>query len=751
MGKKRQKLKKIPKAKPQKENSGNKTSIRKTEDKKAQIIEKINNNQRNKKIAVSFKKLNRIFSLEDINNFSLEQLKINCSNFDLNSKLNFKLLSKLKEKNIDEYNIYITKYKYTLEYEDAKNLDCFNDKEKDIIKECYKNFNIEIKEIKSLSKLKLFNFLFYIINLKLDDKNRFDVDLIKLSKEIKEKILSYGSETDLIFKIPNNYGNYELKYYTYLDLFINYFYKKIEPKINDDKINNDEASESQENEIYFNWDEKIYGKKEQIDTKEFENNRNELSKLIFGNINNENNIKMEIEKKDENEKDNIINNINDEYTITNNLIYFFKKHTVKLKNYKDEIFYLFREENDEKIINQIEFIYYSLLFTNECTYTLYGIYPYCLCNNPSMKNENYYLSFKAATKKETRDSIKTDELVFYNLNDDFEKRKDNPFCYNAQYYKYPILLYKNIFQLNQNTFKLFRKFLKEIYQSKLLEEIFYLTPEFNDFKYPLLDDEILDEMLDNTIFLPYDHQTLHGYTQKQFTKIYVSTKLLKEDYFKNDISKIIIELGFFLNTLIHEQFKHYIKGLLFYNSFRFKENRRLYSDISGYEKEKAFMDNIRKKYSENKNEKFKQVIDGGNRAEIYLYGNVLYKLYLEGALKMFDKTTWDLPVYKHLELFKEDNRVLSEDKKRKIDDIQKDLNMADFIKDIIFQFDKFYKGDGQLELNYLEYGSEKPNDNLMFIDENNEVFLDYSTYIETSKITIPDTETDKNVLNKFEQ
>ena len=651
MGKKRQKLKKISKAESQKENSGNKTSIRKTEDKKTETTEKINNkNQGNKKIAVSFKKLNRIFSLEDINNFSLEQLKINCSNFDLNSKLNFKLLSKLKEKNIDEYNIYITKYKYTLEYEDAKNLNCFNDKEKDIIKECYKNFNIEIKKIKSLSKLKLFNFLFYIITLKLDDKNLIDDDSIKLYNEIKEKILSYGSEADLIFKIPNNYGNYELKYYTYLDLFINYFYKKIEPKIKDDEINNDETSESQENKIYFNWDEKIYGKKEQIDTEEFENNRNELSKLINDE---NNNIKMEIEKKDENEKDNIINNINDEYAINNNLVDFFQSYTVKLQKYRDEIFYLFREENDEKIINQIEFIYYSLLFTNEYTYKSYDIYQYCLCNNPSIKNENYSFSFKISTKKETRDSIKKDELVFYNLNKDFEKRKDNPFCNNAKYYKYPILLRKNIFQLNQNTSKLFRKFLKEIYQSKLLEEIFYLTPEFNDFKYPLLDDEILDEMLDNTIFLPYDHQTLHGYTQKQFTKIYVSTKLLKEDYFKNDISKIIIELGFFLNTLIHEQFKHYIKGLLFYNSFRFKENRRLYSDISGYEKEKAFMDNIRKKYSENKNEKFKQVIDGGNRAEIYLYGNVLCKLYLAGALKMFDKTAWDLPVYKHLELFKE--------------------------------------------------------------------------------------------------
>jgi len=134
-----------------------------------------------------------------------------------------------------------------------------------------------------------------------------------------------------------------------------------------------------------------------------------------------------------------------------------------------------------------------------------------------------------------------------------------------------------------------------------------------------------------------------------------------------------------------------------------------------------------------KNEKFKQVIYGDNRPEIYLYGNALYKLYLGGAMKMFDKTTWDLPVYKHLELFKENNRVLSEDKKRKIEDIQIDLNMADFIKDIIFQFYKFYKGDGQLQLNYLEYGSEKPNDNLMFINENNEIFLDYSTYIETTK------------------
>ena len=63
----------------------------------------------------------------------------------------------------------------------------------------------------------------------------------------------------------------------------------------------------------------------------------------------------------------------------------------------------------------------------------------------------------------------------------------------------------------------------------------------------------------------------------------------------------------------------------------------------------------------------------------------------------------------------------------------------------------YYECDIKMNLNFEEYGSEKPNDNSMFIEENNEGYLDYSAYIETYKITIPDTETDKNLIDKFEQ
>ena len=136
------------------------------------------------------------------------------------------MLSLLKEKSISEYNKYITKYKYTLNYEDAKKLNCFNDDEKEIKNECFNNFNENIDKIKSLSKLKIFNFLFYIINLKYDYWTIVE-EYEEIGRKIKNEIELYDNELDLIFKAPNSLGNYELKYYTYLGLFIDYFRRKI--------------------------------------------------------------------------------------------------------------------------------------------------------------------------------------------------------------------------------------------------------------------------------------------------------------------------------------------------------------------------------------------------------------------------------------------------------------------------------------------------------------------------------------------
>ena len=176
-------------------------------------------------------------------------------------------------------------------------------------------------------------------------------------------------------------------------------------------------------------------------------------------------------------------------------------------------------------------------------------------NNPSIKNEQHKNKYNQFVNENPDELIRKEDLVFYNLDSYFMATKDNPFSNRAKYYSYPALLKKNIFQANENTFNNFRKYLKEIYKSKLLEEIFYLTPEFNDFKYPLLDDGILDEMIDNTIFLPYDQEALNGYTQKQFAKIYISTNLFKDTNYNTfyNISKIVVDISYIIILLDSEK------------------------------------------------------------------------------------------------------------------------------------------------------------------------------------------------------
>ena len=776
MGKKTKQYKGVPKNDPKKDktrsNNSNKNNVR-------EFNKKIEENQRvyfeKKKVAISYKRLYQSFEGLNIDKLSLKDLELKASHFDLNPKLNYELLSKLKDKNISEYNKYIIKYKYTLNYDDAKILGCFNDDIDAIINESVNN-KFEIKEIKSLSKIKLFNFLFYIMNLNFHDK-QFVEDFISYSKIIEKNILSYANDVELIFKIPNNYGNSELQYYTFLGLFIIYFSKKIrlvldekaEDEINDvNELKSNYDNKTLPKDIFFDWDKNYKGKEEKIDISRFKERKSKLKESIdkyISEIENSLNIKrMEIDKDNDNNKKeqkndakkeeeeepvSLNNNDNDKVKKWEMYKDFHKKHVFKLKKYKEELFNLFKEKDDMKIIKNIEFIYYSILFTGEKSLNMYDAYVNSLSYNPNMNNKNFQENYEFFVKSELKKTIKQEELVFSNLDSHFNNKIDNPFSNNAIYYKYPFLLKKNIFQTNENIYNHFREYLKKIYQSDLLQEIFYATPEFQDFKYPLLDKEILEEMIDNTVFLPYYHDELHGYTQKQFAKVYIATNLSKDDFHKGDLSKIIIEISHILNSIIHEQFHHYIKGLLFYNSFRFKKEKRLNSDVSDYKQENFYLDNIGKKYAKNKTEQFTPVVDEGHRAEIYLYRNIHNKLYLGGALSMFDICSWKKSILDHLEDFNGNNRPLNEIIQLSIDEVNNKYNLDDFLKQICFQFNKFYKCNNQIVLNFST-SAERSNyiyDNI----PNNDLVLDYNLCVETNKVEIPDTETNENGFYKYGQ
>ena len=744
MGKKTYKVKELNKTKKSKRVKRN----QKKELKKIIKLKKVKNEKRKfkeKKIVVSFKKLNTIIDEETIKNSSFEDLKIISSNFDINPIVNFKLLSILKQKSKEEYNKYISKYKYTLNYKDAKKLKCFSNDEKDILKELKSNYKDKIPEINSLSKIKLFSFLFYINNLECNFSHTENNYYKNITEKIKEKIISFSSEKDLNFKIPNNYGNYELQYYTYLNLFVNYFSEKLDQKRKNNESIDIKEKNNESNELFFDWDKRSYGNKEIIDITEFELNKNKLKEFIEESIHkNKKKNKNGINVEKSNDKSNKINKNEEQRKYRKILCNFIDRNVKKLKKFEKEIYYLFKQEiNDEKIIKNIEFIYYYLLFTKEgCE--LYNSYPNCLLNNPSIKNDKYidrFYQFALINNKNSKESIKNDELTFYNLDSFFESKKDNPFCNRAKYFNYPTLLKKNIFQTNQDIYNNFKESLKNIYKSKLLEEIFYLIPEFNEFKYPLKDEEILNEMIENTIFLPYDQEELHGYTQKQFSKIYISTNIFQKEYSKEDISKIVVDIGFLFNTLIYEQFSNYLKVLLYYNSFRFREKKRLCKGSSEYKQNQFFIDNLPIIFSKYKNMIIKPIIDRGYMTEVYLYGIILYKLSFSEALKMHDKSTWNLSVLEHLKEFNKNNKAILKVHDENLDNILKNKNLSNFIKDIFIQFNKYYECNGIMKFDYSVLGdSEKLIEDLYFIEKGCFLF-DYEVYLEKTKITIPDTGT----------
>ena len=168
-------------------------------------------------------KRKRCIPLSRLNKYSNKNIDINeeslkryVSYFDLNPKINFQVFQL-----IDSYNKYLKKYKYTLDYDDAKKLGCFKDvDENDLIKSInneISNLNIKDKSITrigSLSKSKLIKFLFYLLNLDLTREN---------FENIINEIKLYKLECFLIFKTPIYLGNNELKYYFYYELFVEFF------------------------------------------------------------------------------------------------------------------------------------------------------------------------------------------------------------------------------------------------------------------------------------------------------------------------------------------------------------------------------------------------------------------------------------------------------------------------------------------------------------------------------------------------
>ena len=401
--------------------------------------------------------------------------------------------------------------------------------------------------------------------------------------------------------------------------------------------------------------------------------------------------------------------------------------------FKERIFEIVNE-SDELVLQKVQFIYYSLLFPPENPF-----FDFLISCSKCLKLQ--YSEYEINEKKKIlKDIFGIENLAYDNINSGYKNSLTKPFNFNSYYYTFPTLLEKNILKNDNDIFEAFKQYLKYIYSSELIKDIYYLSPEFSDFVYPLEDDEIFDEMFEYTTFVPFYGGILHGYTQKEIPDILIAINLEDLSPKETDLSKIICELSQILNTCMHEQARHYIKSLIFYNSFLFNIKKRINSDLYNYGEETEYIYGILKK---NKIKIDKNLsIDGGEKGEIYLYGNILEKIYFPQAFELFKLSNWNKTIVEHIKNFQSINNTYKDMLFIYYKEFDDNKDLSDFIKKFIKEFIKSFNHLQNIENTKVFLN---PNDSSCKISEKNinnidinKIKFECRCYININKIYIHD-------------
>ena len=632
--------------------------------------------------------------------------------FDLDNDINHAFFKKSnKEK---KYKSLVKKYKYTLNLNTSLSLNYFTIE--DIQKEMdYYNSKIilikgktikNIKDIHSLSKLKFFNLLLDII-IKTDGYYMRNTN----KKNIKNLIKKYKIEDDLLFKSPNSLGTTELNYYTLISLYYTFLSEN-----NENKESNDEDISDKKNYLSDKCDvnkiQEIIGEKIKFDDSKFVNNFNELKSKFGGNIDIS---KFEYDKSQD-------------YDSIDKKIYLLRLYTEAFKQIVN-----FEIKEDNYIIKKCEFILITCCF--EDTDQIKKIQNCLIEDGRNLSYEEEVLP-KGWDIKE-----------FCYSNYEFPIKFNNIFFGFSYRFKYPYILKRNTLMNNEEIYLSFIDYIKYVYKSPLMKDIFYNTPEFKEFLYPFEDEKILDELFENLIFLPlYSSDKLYGVTQKLIGKVYIAANIKSNNEIKLfKFEELINFFAILLVTILHEQFKHYLRMLIFFNSFIYNKNIELISNTNleiNDDNDGIFFSILSKNknnYNYNNKINLPKLIDGGHKLEILLFGEILGNIRAGASLDVFNSSSWNKTISQHLEDFmqlNQPNKNINPKQTLSLENLKENKDIPQFLIKLLEQHCKINCIDnGIIEINNQFSSSRITGVTSKNIDDNNNIIIDtdYCTEIIRTK------------------
>lgn len=578
---------------------------------------------------------------EDWKNKQTPDLIKYCESIGINAESNYELLTKLVIIDFNLFLKYYSKYQFTLEIRQRKEI-------QKLIKDFKLNSMIKNNFIKS--DLKSIRELFLkvcdlIINIKLNEKDCL--------KKLKNEIISIGVfiEDDLDFLFPVNFGNIELKFNKLIIDVLFFIFGKNMGKINS-----------------------------------LENNKKDLIKTKISLFKK---MKLFFQKS----------GLYDDETL------------FKISDYLINCYYIYFEVDDslKNFDNLEKIITCCLPFELDTAVNFIEKYKY-FSYDVEFKIENITLN-KYYTSNLTKDSkiklsfdkkiieVKAED-VNWNLKHNmfFQLLKSDNFTFCFRFPKLSEINYIYINNDIRNNYKaLFRKILK----SKIMEQCMNIDSDTNNFNYPFNDDNIIQELEDHTLFVPFPAKKFYGYSDKKSFTIFLNSYINT-----SDLKSIFIDFDNLLKSEFHE-IKNIYRLYMHINdskiSLRAPEIKRktlltnefLKNNLPLLNENKNNLEEIYKERLISKNEN--DSLDYGDILEFAMNGDKQEVFFIKGSLFRLTEKNWEKEPKEFFDLYFK----ACKEKKSKLDPSIDDL----FIKSIM----KFFKLKRNVEIINDAYTEKRPD------------------------------------------
>ena len=564
-----------------------------------------------------------------------------CESIGINAESNYELLTKLVIIDFDLFLKYYSKYQFTLEIRQRREI-------QKLIKDFKLNSMIKNNFIKN--DLKSIRELFLkvcdlIINIKLNEKDCL--------KKLKNEIISIGVfiEDDLDFLFPVNFGNIELKFNKLIIDVLFFIFGKNMGKINS-----------------------------------LENNKKDLIKTKISLFKK---MKLFFQKS----------GLYDDETL------------FKISDYLINCYYIYFEVDDslKNFDNLEKIITCCLPFELDTAVNFIEKYKY-FSYDVEFKIENITLN-KYYTSNLTKDSkiklsfdkkiieVKAED-VNWNLEPDmfFQLYNSDNF---TLCFRFPKLSEINYINLNKDIKMNYKALFRKIIKSKTMEKCMNIDSDANNFNYPFNDDNIIQELEDHTLFVPFPAKKFYGYSDKKSFTIFLNSYINT-----SDLKSIFIDFDNLLKSEFHE-IKNIYRLYMHINdskiSLRTPEIKRktlltnefLQNNLPLLNENKNNLEEIYKERLISKNEN--DSLDYGDILEFAMNGDKQEVFFIKGSLFRLTEKNWEKEPKEFFDLYFK----ACKEKKFKLNPSTDDL----FIKSVM----KFFKLKRNVEIINDAYTEKRPD------------------------------------------